>query len=53
LDRESEVDDPRRWRDDGKRDERMTARRDREQRDRERDKDRVRDRPAAWDASDR
>jgi hypothetical protein len=31
----------------------MTARRDREQRDRERDKDRVRDRPAAWDASDR
>jgi hypothetical protein len=31
----------------------MTARRDREQRDRERDKDRVRDRPTAWDAGDR
>lgn len=53
MDRESEVDDPRRWRDDGKRDERMSARRDREQRDRERDKDRVRDRPTAWDAGDR
>jgi hypothetical protein len=32
------VDDPHRWRDDGKRDEHMSARWDREQRDRERDK---------------
>ncbi|KAG2029660.1 hypothetical protein BDR03DRAFT_1042831 [Suillus americanus] len=35
LDRESEVDDPHRWRDNGKCDEHMSARRDREQRDRE------------------
>jgi hypothetical protein len=47
------MDDPRRWRDDGKRDERMAVRREREQRERERDKDRVRDRPAAWDSGDR
>ncbi|KIK94862.1 hypothetical protein PAXRUDRAFT_827562 [Paxillus rubicundulus Ve08.2h10] len=45
LDRDSELDDPRRWRDDGKRDERMAARRERELRDR-------RDRPT-WDGVDR
>ncbi|KAF9240938.1 hypothetical protein BU15DRAFT_61250 [Melanogaster broomeanus] len=58
LDRDSEPDDPRRWRDDGKRDERIAARRDRENRERERERD-VRDRRdrPAWDgltsASDR
>ncbi|KAF9233252.1 hypothetical protein BU15DRAFT_66723, partial [Melanogaster broomeanus] len=58
LDRDSEPDDPRRWRDDGKRDERIAARRDRESRERERERD-VRDRRdrPAWDgltsASDR
>ncbi|KAF9230245.1 hypothetical protein BU15DRAFT_69358, partial [Melanogaster broomeanus] len=51
LDRDSEPDDPRRWRDDGKRDERIAARRDRENREREREGD-VRDRRdrPAWDA---
>ncbi|KIJ68269.1 hypothetical protein HYDPIDRAFT_185388 [Hydnomerulius pinastri MD-312] len=51
LDRDSEADDPRRWRDDGKRDERIAAKRERENRERDRDRDR-RDRPA-WDAVDR
>ncbi|KAF9229479.1 hypothetical protein BS17DRAFT_771518 [Gyrodon lividus] len=54
LDRDSELDDPRRWRDDGKRDERMAARRERENRERERERelrDR-RDRPA-WEGTDR
>ncbi|TFK57357.1 hypothetical protein OE88DRAFT_1651036 [Heliocybe sulcata] len=41
-------DDSRRWRDDGKRDERLAARRDRE---RDRDKDRTRD--TEWDSHDR
>lgn len=55
FDRDSEADDPRRWRDDGKRDERIAARRDRENRERERERelrDRARDRPA-WDGGDR
>ena len=45
FERDSELEDPRRWRDDGKRDERIAARRERELRDR-------RDRPT-WDAGDR
>ncbi|KAG1716576.1 hypothetical protein ID866_628 [Astraeus odoratus] len=52
-DRESEVDDPRRWRDDGKRDERMAARRDRELRERDREggtRDRLR---STWENADR
>ncbi|KAI6044965.1 hypothetical protein EDC04DRAFT_181199 [Pisolithus marmoratus] len=55
YDRESEVDDPRRWRDDGKREERMAARREREFREREREggsRDRARER-STWDAGDR
>lgn len=42
YDRESEADDPRRWRDDGKREERLAARREREYRERERER-------LAWD----
>ena len=50
LERDSELEDPRRWRDDGKRDERMAARREIRERERElRDR---RDRPT-WDAGDR
>lgn len=45
FERDSELEDPRRWRDDGRRDERIAARRERELRDR-------RDRPT-WDAGDR
>lgn len=45
FERDSELEDPRRWRDDGKRDERVAARREREVRDR-------RDRPT-WDGGDR
>lgn len=45
FERDSELEDLRRWRDDGKRDERMAARRERELRDR-------RDRPT-WDGGDR
>ncbi|KAH0838443.1 hypothetical protein J3R83DRAFT_6754 [Lanmaoa asiatica] len=47
FERDSELEDPRRWRDDGKRDERMAARREREIRERDR-----RDRPT-WDGGDR
>lgn len=43
-------DDPRRWRDDGKRDERVAARREREYRERERARDRP-SRDESWDAS--
>ncbi|KIL70666.1 hypothetical protein M378DRAFT_6610 [Amanita muscaria Koide BX008] len=42
LDKDSEHDDPRHWRDDGKRDERVAARRDRE---------RARERDVAWDSA--
>ncbi|KAG9314512.1 hypothetical protein JVU11DRAFT_5309 [Chiua virens] len=50
FDRDSEPEDPRRWRDDGKREERIVARREREIRERElRDR---RDRPA-WEGGDR
>lgn len=52
FERDSELEDPRRWRDDGKRDERMAARRERETRERERELRDRRDRPA-WDAGDR
>ncbi|KAF8559241.1 hypothetical protein OG21DRAFT_1503146 [Imleria badia] len=45
FERDSEPEDPRRWRDDGKRDERIAAKREREIRDR-------RDRPT-WDIGDR
>jgi len=51
-DRESEVDDPRRWRDDGKRDERMAARRDREREREGGSRDRLRER-STWDAGER
>jgi hypothetical protein len=49
--RESDVDDPRRWRDDGKRDERMAARRGDRHTDHYRDRDRIRDRDPAWESS--
>lgn len=49
--REGDADDPRRWRDDGKRDERMAARRGDRHTDQHRDRDRVRDREPAWDSS--
>lgn len=52
FERDSELEDPRRWRDDGKRDERMAARREREVRDRERELRDRRDRPT-WDGGDR
>ncbi|KAG6381329.1 hypothetical protein JVT61DRAFT_5739 [Boletus reticuloceps] len=52
FERDSEVEDPRRWRDDGKRDDRMAARREREIRERERESRDRRDRPT-WDAGDR
>lgn len=55
YDRESEADDPRRWRDDGKRDERIAARREREFREKEREggsRDRARER-STWDPSER
>lgn len=50
YDRESEADDPRRWRDDGKRDERMAARRDREREGGSRD--RLREK-STWDSGER
>lgn len=52
FERDSELEDPRRWRDDGKRDERMAARREREIRDRDRELRDRRDRPT-WDGGDR
>lgn len=52
FERDSELEDPRRWRDDGKRDERMAARRERETRERERELRDRRDR-SAWDGGDR
>ncbi|KAF8225027.1 hypothetical protein L208DRAFT_1409088 [Tricholoma matsutake] len=51
ADREVEFDDPRRWRDDGKRDERMAARRGDRYPDQYRDKERVRDKDSTWDST--
>ncbi|KAF9458197.1 hypothetical protein BDZ94DRAFT_1271270 [Collybia nuda] len=48
--RDGEIDDPRRWRDDGKRDERMAARRGDRHTDQYRDRDRARDREATWES---
>ncbi|KAK2461788.1 hypothetical protein APHAL10511_006251 [Amanita phalloides] len=45
VDRDSEHDDPRHWRDDGKREERMAARRERE------NKDKPSERDSAWESS--
>lgn len=52
FERDSELEDPRRWRDDGKRDERIAVRRERETRERDREMRDRRDRPA-WDGGDR
>ncbi|KAF8641044.1 hypothetical protein AX17_000688 [Amanita inopinata Kibby_2008] len=52
TDKDQDHDDPRRWRDDGKRDERMAARHERDNRERDRTRDRekaVHD--VAWDTS--
>lgn len=50
IDKDVEADDPRRWRDDGKRDERVAARREREYHDRLRDRDRL-PREEGWEPS--
>lgn len=48
LDKDVDAEDPRRWRDDGKRDERVAARREREYRERTRDRP-PRERDEAWE----